>query len=176
MHSKIWLACIVLSSPTLAASLAKAYRSEEDLKSSPLELLSAGNVSIATTDTSNLTDSSNINIPSLNNASQLLSNYSYLYDQSFQSELTSSSATCNGYLYGFGLDVHSCFDAWRNLGLVPDLVSWGPRGSGPNFNYRLPARFSSGETTIKSRKKIVETIVNESLQMMVDVSSMLSIH
>ena len=146
MHSKIWLACVVLSSPTLAATLAKAYRSEDNLKSSPLELPSAGNASIATTDTSNLNDISNINLPSLKNASQQLSNYSSLYDQSFRSELTSSTPTCNGDLYGVKLDVHSCFDAWRNLGMLPDVVSWGPRGPGQNFDYMLPARFSSGET------------------------------
>ena len=152
MHSKIWLACIVLSSPTRAATLPKASGSDHDPKSSPLELLSVGNVSIAKTDASSLNDSSVVNPLSLDGASPLLSNYSSLYDQSFGSEVTTvpdSGPICNGGTYGVHLDVLSCFDAWQNVGLSPEVISWGPRGPGDVFQYKLPVRFSSGEIATK---------------------------
>ena len=137
---------MILSSPALAATLQKTSRSEDNSKSSPLELIS-GSLSMTTTYASNPNDASNINLPSLSNASQLLSNYSSLYDQSFGTELNENpgEATCNGTTYGVQLNAESCLDAWQNVGLFREVASWGPRGPGHAFEYKLPARFSSGE-------------------------------
>lgn len=55
-------------------------------------------------------------------------------------------AQCSGAVYGSDLDRYSCFDAWRNMGLLPDRVSWGPRDSVINYQHRLPSRWSSGKT------------------------------
>ena len=82
---------------------------------------------------------------SLTNATDYLSNSTSLYD--ITSELNTpprSIPQCSGTIYGTDLERFSCFDAWRNMGLTPGRVAWGPRGRLERFQYTLPARWSSG--------------------------------
>ena len=144
MHSRVWLAYAVITGLALAATLPnKARQSKEGPNISPLTLVFPGNVSAATTEASYLDDKP----PTVNDASQQSSNDSSLYDPPFGNDTVAASHAspmCDGLKYGRNLDEHSCFDAWRNLGLEPDPRTWGPRGGSYKFKYTLPARWSSG--------------------------------
>ena len=144
MHSRVWLAYAVITGPALAATLPyRAQQGEQDPNILPLTLAFPGNVSAPTTEASYLNDKP----PTVNDASPQASNDSSLYDQPFGNDTvaaTRSLPMCDGLKYGRNLDEHSCFDAWRNLGLEPDPRTWGPRGPTHKFKYRLPARWSSG--------------------------------
>ena len=104
---------------------------------------------------------------SLNSTSQHPSNYSAsLYDLPFGYDLpkiTNAVPQCNGDAYGNNLDRHSCFDAWRNMGLTTQRESWGPRGPHHNFQHRLPYRWSSGMTAATYYHYTVASIVDEYL-------------
>ncbi|KAF6219098.1 hypothetical protein HO133_004923 [Letharia lupina] len=149
MHSRVWLAYAVICGPALSATLPAAPQSENTPTTSPSVLILPGNVSADLTNASYSNDVPDVNLLSLDSASQQPSNYSAsLYDLPFRYDLpavTSAAPQCNGTLYGTNLDRHSCFDAWQNLGSIPERVSWGPRGPGHNFQYRLPYRWSSDD-------------------------------
>lgn len=147
MHSRGWLVYAVIYLPALSAALPTASQSEDYHTGSPLNLISPKTASAGTTNTS------------LNDIPQHLSNYSafppnlpFGYDLP---ESTNAIPLCNGEVYGTGLDRHSCFDAWRNMGLEPQPASWGPRGPGHMFQYRLPYRWSSGKSTAGCQHQIV---------------------
>ena len=152
MHFRAWLTYAVLFGHGLSAPSPEESRKEDNLIAPSSKHLIPRYVSAITTNTSSLQDVPDVNLLTLNNASQQPSNYSTsIYDLSFGYNLpavTTSAPQCNGITYGSNLDRHSCFDAWRYIGLTPQRVSWGPRGPGHNFQYRLPHRWSSGRSDI----------------------------
>ena len=145
MHSRVWLAYALITGSALSATLIRSPQTEDDI----LQLTRPENVSAATTGAPNSKNDPHVMLPSLHNASQKSSNYSSLYDIPIGQNLTTANnaiAQCSGAVYGSNLDRYSCFDAWRNMGLLPDRVSWGPRDSVINYQRRLPSRWSSGKT------------------------------
>ena len=136
MRSKVWLAYAVLFGSALSAAPPRAQR-EDSLATSALKLISPSNFSDGTTNTSLFNNS----LHRLSNYSAFPPNLPFGYDLP---ENTDTVPHCNGAVYGSDLDRSSCFDAWRNMGFGPKPVSWGPRGTGHNFKYKLPFRWSSG--------------------------------
>ena len=151
MHSRVWLAYAVISGVALSATLPETSESGNTLTTAPLKLKFPGNVSAATANDPYFGQVPSIDLLSLNHTSQHPSNYSdSLYDLPFGYNVpavTNAVPQCNSDAFGTNLDKHSCFDAWRNMGWSSQRVSWGPRGLGHNFQYRLPYRWSSGEAT-----------------------------
>ena len=158
MHSKIWFAYAVQFGHAVSATLPTASRGEDDLIASSSKFLIPGDVSAITTNTSHSNDIPDVNLFSLNNASQQPSNTSAsLYNLPFGYSLpavANSVPQCNGAEYGTNLDRHSCFDAWRYIGLTAQRVSWGPRGPSHSFQYRLPDRWSSGQWTTRFNARL----------------------
>ena len=152
MHFRAWLTYAVLNGHASSATLPTASRRQKDLVVSSSKLLIRGYVSATRTNTSSSHEVADVNLFALNNASQQPSNYSTsIYDLSFGYNLpafTTSGPQCEAAVSGSNLDRHSCFDAWRYIGLTSQRASWGPRGAGPSFQYRLPHRWSSGKSTI----------------------------
>lgn len=153
MHSRAWLAYAVISGPALSATVPKPSQSEDSVSTSSLELVFPGNFSTTTTNASYLNGVPNEDLFSLNTGSQPSFNYSAsLYNLPIGYDLpvvTNAVPQCNGAVYGTNLNRHSCFDAWRNTDWAPQRVSWGPRGPGHNFQYRLPYRWTSCKSTTK---------------------------
>lgn len=153
MHSRVWLAYAVISRIALSAALPQTSRAGDVLTTAPLKIILPRNVSAATANASYLGKVPNIDLLALNHATPHPSNYSAsLYDLPFGYDLPAvlnAVPQCNGSAFGTYLDKHSCFDAWRNMGWSSQRVSWGPRGPGHNFQYRLPYRWSSGEATTR---------------------------
>ena len=153
MHSRVWLAYAVISGVALSAALPETSRAGDILTIASSKTIFPGNVSAATANTSYLGKVPDIDPLSLNYASQHPSNYSAsLYDLPFGYDLPaviSAVPQCDSAAFGTNLDRDSCFDAWRNMGWESQRVSWGPRGPGHNFQYRLPYRWSSGEATTR---------------------------
>lgn len=154
MHRRAWLAYAAVSGLAFPATVPRPSQSEDSLATIPLTLISSGNLSAAKTADSSLNDITITNQLSLNNTASLSSNFSIsLLNLPFGYNLptvTSGVPQCNGDVYGTNLDRHSCFDAWQNMGWTPERVSWGPRGTAHDFQYRLPYRWSSGEYSIKT--------------------------
>ena len=150
MHSKVFLICAATIGPALSVALPQAAPSTD----SAFKRNFLGNVSAATTEGSDLNDGPKLDLISLNNASEPATNYSASpYDLAFGYDLppgTNDEPRCSP-AYGLDLDRHSCFDAWRNTGLDANLEMWGPRGGGADIQYKLPYRFSSGQSAIKHR-------------------------
>ena len=144
MHLGIWLAY-----STILAAVPTAARSEDNLTAPPppppVSLVHPQEPSSSKIDTFSSNNGS-ASLRSLNDTSQPSSRYSSLYDVSIEDRLndTTGDAHCNRAVYGFDLDRESCFDAFRYLGAAPGRVSWGPRSQPSDFEYRLPARWSSG--------------------------------
>ncbi|KAL9130639.1 MAG: hypothetical protein Q9175_006969 [Cornicularia normoerica] len=138
-----------MSGPALSATLPKASQVKDNSTYSPLKLIVPGNVSAAMTNTSYLNPVPDLDLFSLNDAFQHPSNHSAsINGLSFGYDLpavTNAIPQCNGAVYGTNLDRHSCFDAWGSMGFTAQLVSWGPRGPGHNFQFRLPYRWSSDD-------------------------------
>ncbi len=155
MHSRVWLAYAVISRIALSAALPQPSRARDVLTTAPLKMIIPRNVSAATANASYLSEVPKIDPLSLDHASPHPSNYSdsaSLYDLFFGYDLPaviSAVPQCDGTALGTYLNKHSCFDAWRNMGWISHRVSWGPRGLGHNFQYRLPYRWSSGEATTR---------------------------
>lgn len=147
-----WFTYAVLFGHGLSATLPTASRREDILIASSSKLLIPGYVSAIMINTSSLHVSPNVELVALNNASLQPSNYSAsIYDLPFGYNLpavATSAPQCDGTVYGSDLDRHSCFDAWRYIGLTAQRVSWGPRGPGHKFSYGLPHRWSSGRSAI----------------------------
>ena len=145
MHSGAWLAFTVITGPALSANLPKARQSgDKTWDTSPLKLMLPGNEST--------TPIESLRSISLSNDSQQLSNYSSLYDLSSGDNLTTPSLpiiVCDGIAYGSDLNRFSCFDAWRYVSLSSESVTWGPRGN-PYTNFKLPVRWSSGESALRA--------------------------
>ena len=155
MNTRAWLAYGVLFGHALSATLPTVSRREDDRITLPSKLSTLGYVSAITANTSSSHDVPDVNLIALNNASQRPSNYSTsIYDlpsdYNFPST-TTSAPQCNASSYGSNLDRYSCFDAWRYIGMTPNRVSWGPRGLGHGFHYKLPVRWSSGKFARASR-------------------------
>ena len=150
MHFRVWLTHAVLFGYASSAILPTASRRQKDLVVSSSKVLSRGYVSAKNTSSSH--EVADVNLFALNNASQQPSNYSTsIYDLPFGYNLpavTTYGPQCDAAVSGSNLDRHSCFDAWRYIGLTSQRASWGPRGAGPSFQYRLPHRWSSGKSTI----------------------------
>ena len=160
MHLGIWLTYAVILGPALSATVSNTSQIEDSLAASRLKLILPGNLSAATTNNlSAQTASISNEVPFpklllLNDTSPSLSKFpASLYDLPFGYELPreiNAVPRCNGTVYGTNLDRNSCFDAWQNVGWMPERVSWGPRGTSHSFQYRLPYRWSSSEYGIRS--------------------------
>lgn len=149
MHLRAWLAHAVINGPALSATVPSPQQSQDSLAALPLTSISSGNLSAAKTNDSSLNYVPITNQLSLNITAPLPSKFSIsLLNLPFGYHLptvTSGAPQCDGDVYGANLGRHSCFDAWQNVDWTPERVSWGPRGSAHNFQYRLPYRWSSGE-------------------------------
>ena len=154
MHRRAWLAYTAVAGLSFSATVLRPSQSEDSLATIPLTLISSGNLSAAKTNDSSLKNVPITNQLFLNNTAPLSSNFSIsLLNLPFGYNLpavTSGVPQCHGDVYGTDLDRHSCFDAWQNVGWTPERVSWGPRGTAHDFQYRLPYRWSSGEYSIKT--------------------------
>lgn len=145
MHSRVWLAYALTIGSALSATLPRLPQTDHDI----LQLNRTENLSAATTEGRNSKNSLHVMLPSLFNDSPKASNSSSLYDISIGQNLTTANngiPQCSSAAYGSNLDRYSCYDAWRNMGLLPERMSWGPRGSGTKYQRRLPSRWSSGKT------------------------------
>ena len=144
MLSRTCIAYAVMSSHALPAVLSGASNLENSQTTSPLLLTVP---SAAATNVSALNDLPTTNQSSLGNGTEQESNHSSSIDLPSGNNLPMSSSPilrCNSDLYGTDLNRLSCFDAWRNLGRLPDAVRWGPRGLDQTSPYKLPYRWSSG--------------------------------
>lgn len=159
MHSRFCLAYALITGSALSATLPRLSQTDDDI----LQSIRPENVSAATTEAPNSKNGLHVVLPSLYKASQKPSNYSSLYDLSIGQNWTTASnafAQCSSAIYGSNLDRYSCFDAWRNVGLLPERVSWGPRGSVNIYQRRLPSRWSSGKTIKKYAHEFDTSIVD----------------
>ena len=159
MHSRVWLAYALTTGSALSATLPRSPQTDDET----LRLIRPENVSAATTEAPNSKNGLNVMLPSLNNASQKSLNYSSLYDLSIGQNLIPAHngiAQCSGAAYGTNLDRYSCFDAWRNMGLLPERVSWGPRGSVSRYQRKLPSRWSSGKTVENDAHEVDTSVVD----------------
>lgn len=152
MNPRSWLVYAILFGHALSVLLPTASPREGDMVTLSSKLSNPGHVSAITANTSSSHNGSDVTLIPLNNASHPLSDYSAsTYDIPFDYNLpvtTASAPQCNDTIYGSNLDRHSCFDAWRNMGLTPERESWGPRGPGRKFQHKLPQRWSSGRSAL----------------------------
>ena len=154
MLSKTCFAYAIMSGYALRAVSSGASQMENRQTTSPLMLTVHENMSAAATNATTLYDIPTTNQSSLGNGTQQESNRSSsLNDLPFDNDLAAQSThilRCNSNSYGSYLNRHSCFDAWQNLGRLPDTVRWGPGAPDPSSPYRLPYRWSSG-TSVRTR-------------------------
>ena len=151
MYTRICLAYAVITGAALSATLPKARQNEGDPNASALTLGLQENVSTAATEALHI----------VNNATQQRSNQTSFYDVPLGDNSTttrSANPMCDGVSFGYDLDRHSCFDAWRNMGLNSERASWGPRGPTYKYLYGLPARWSSGKSATKYLYDVVASI------------------
>ena len=148
MLSKTCFAYAVLSWHVLRAVVSGASQKVERQTPSPLMLTVPENISAAATNATTLYDLPTTNQSSLGNGTQQASNHSSsINDISFGYDVPGQSThilRCNSNSYGTYLNRGSCFDAWQNLGRLPDPVRWGAGAPDPKSPYRLPYRWSSG--------------------------------
>lgn len=147
MLSRICFAYAVMSGHALPAVLSGVSKLENSQTTSPLLLTVPEDMSAAATNASALNDLPTLNQSSLGNGTEQESNRSSSTDLPSGYNLPVASGPifrCNSDLYGTDLNRFSCFDAWRNLGRLPDAVRWGQRGLDETSPYRLPYRWSSG--------------------------------
>lgn len=157
MNFRVWLAYAFITGSALSGGILP--RTDDDI----LQMIRPENVSAATTEAPNSKNGLHVMLPSLYNASQKSSNYSSLYDLSIGQNLTTADnaiAQCSSAAYGSNLDRYSCFDAWRNIGLLPERLSWGPRRSVTVYQRRLPSRWSSGKTVENDAHEFDTSIVD----------------
>ena len=150
MYSQRWLAYAVVFLPALSASILRARQNKDSSTISPLRLITPENAKP----------------PISSNAIQQPSINASLYDISFGNNLSApprARPECDGVTYGINLNRVSCFDAYRTAGQIPDQASWGPRGSGYNYQYKLPARFISGKCVPKKQYNTITGVISECL-------------
>ena len=134
MHSRLCLAFALMMGPALSQLPSSTF---------PLNLVSPGNVAPAPN------SSLGLRLPISNTTTQQPSNSSYIYDLSSATNSTLTAgyvAKCQGLHFGFNLDRHSCFDAFRNIPPTAESKKWGPRHQDGAYDYEaLPFRWSSGK-------------------------------
>ena len=148
MLSRICFAYAVMSGHALPAVLSGASQIANSQTTSPVLLTVPEDTSAMATNASASNDVPTLNLSSLGTVTEQESNRSSsISNSSFGHDLPvvpRPILRCNSDLYGTDLNRLSCFDAWRNLGRLPDAVRWGPRGLDQTSPYRLPYRWSSG--------------------------------
>ena len=148
MLSRTCFAYAVLSWHVLLAVLSGASRIENRQTTSPLVLTVPEDILATPTNSTTWYDLLTTNQSSFGNGTQQESNRSSsINDLPFGYDVPSQSThilRCNSISYGSYLNRRSCFDAWQNLGRLPDSVRWGPGAPDPKSPYRLPYRWSSG--------------------------------
>ena len=148
MLSRICFAFAVMSGYPLRAVSSGASQIEKSQPTSPLMLTVPEDMSAVANNATALYDLPTTNQSSLGNGTQRESNRSSsINDLPFGNDLAAQSThilRCNSNSYGNYLNRQSCFDAWQNLGRLPEPVRWGHGAPDPSSPYRLPYRWSSG--------------------------------
>ena len=156
MHSRVWLAYAITFLPETSPLILRARKDTKSSTTSPLRLISLGNVSTPPSEAAlDPSDGRYLKPPISHNATQPPWNHSSLYDESFENYLNISTVfspvpMCDDRL-GVNLNRASCFSAWENTGLSTARARWGERGTDRHYDYKLPTRFSSGKSAQRYR-------------------------